>query len=51
MYYSPRQYVAEAEDANVISKRNTAWVIAGEDFDSPTTVYKFPDGQPTRAAI
>ena len=45
VYYSPKQYVAEAEEANVISKRNTAWVIAGEDFDAATTVYKFPDGR------
>ncbi|MDJ0804325.1 MAG: N-acetylmuramoyl-L-alanine amidase [Desulfobacterales bacterium] len=45
VYYSPRQYVAEAEEANVISKVNTAWVIAGEDFDATTTVYKFPDGR------
>ena len=45
VYYSPKQYVAEAQEANVISKRNTAWVIAGEDFDSSTTVYKFPNGR------
>lgn len=45
VYYSPKQYVAEAFEANLISKRNTAWVIAGEDFDSSTTVYKFPNGQ------
>jgi hypothetical protein len=45
VYYGPKQYVAEAQEANVISKRNTAWVIAGEDFDSSTTVYKFPNGQ------
>lgn len=45
VYYSPKQYVAEAFEANIISKRNTAWVIAGEDFDSSTTVYKFPNGQ------
>ena len=33
------------DEANVISKRNTAWLIAGEDFDSGTTVYQFPDGR------
>ena len=32
-------------DTNVISKDNTAWAIAGEDCDSPTTVYRFPDGR------
>jgi hypothetical protein len=33
------------DQANVISGRNTAWSIAGEDFDSSSTVYKFPNGQ------
>ena len=33
------------DETNVISKRNTAWLIAGEDFDSSTTVYQFPDGR------
>jgi len=45
VYYSPKNFVAEAEETNVISKQNTAWVIAGEDFDSTETVYKFPDGR------
>ncbi len=45
VYYSPKNFVAEAVEANVISKQNTAWVIAGEDFDSTETVYKFPDGR------
>jgi hypothetical protein len=45
VYYSPRNFIAVAEEANVISKKNTAWVIAGEDFDSSETVYKFPDGR------
>ena len=45
VYYSPRNFIAVAEEANVISKKNTAWVIAGEDFDSSATVYKFPDGR------
>ena len=45
VYYSPRNFIAEPAEANLISKRNTAWVIAGEDFDSAATVYKFPDGR------
>jgi hypothetical protein len=45
VFYGPKQYVAAADEANVISKQNTAWVIAGDDFDSSTTVYKFPNGQ------
>jgi hypothetical protein len=28
-----------------ISKNNSAWAIAGEDYKSPTTIYRFPDGR------
>jgi hypothetical protein len=45
VFYSPRPYDPLLAEANLISKRNTAWAIAGEDFDSPTTVYKLPDGR------
>jgi N-acetylmuramoyl-L-alanine amidase len=44
IYYGRRKYYAKKDDANVITKRNTAWSIAGEDYDSRTTVYKFPGG-------
>lgn len=38
--------LAEAKiTTNVISKINTAWSIAGEDFNSPETVYRLPGGQ------
>jgi len=30
---------------NMISKNNSAWAIAGEDYNSRSTVYRFPDGQ------
>ncbi|MGD8738713.1 MAG: N-acetylmuramoyl-L-alanine amidase [Desulfobacterales bacterium] len=43
IFYGGRKLYAE--EGNIITKSNTAWRIAGEDFDSPTTVYKFPDGQ------
>ena len=33
------------QSSNVISKTNSAWAIAGEDYNSPTTVYKLPDGR------
>ena len=33
---------------NVISKTNTAWSIAGGDYDTYTTVYKLPDGRLVR---
>ena len=45
VFYSRRAGVAAVEQTNVISKRNTAWLIAGEDFDSSATVYQFPDGR------
>ena len=45
IFYAPRAMAAAVEETNVISKRNTAWLIAGEDFDSASTVYQFPDGR------
>ncbi len=44
-FYGNQRVRRQAEAANIISKRNTAWVIAGEDFNSRTTIYKFPDGR------
>jgi N-acetylmuramoyl-L-alanine amidase len=35
---------AERENTNIISPTNTAWLIAGEDYNSPTTLYKLPNG-------
>lgn len=45
IYYGRREYYAKTDDANIITQINTAWSIAGEDYDSQTTVYKFPGGQ------
>jgi len=45
VFYGRRTRSATVEESNIISKSNTAWLIAGEDFDSGTTVYKFPDGR------
>ena len=45
LFYAPRAVAAAVEETNVISKLNTAWLIAGEDFDSAATVYQFPDGR------
>jgi N-acetylmuramoyl-L-alanine amidase len=33
---------------NIISRYNTAWNIAGEDFDDPSTLYILPGGQAVR---
>ena len=45
IFYGRRVRIASAVDANVITARNSAWMIAGEDYDSPTTLYQFPDGR------
>ena len=45
VFYGRRTGVTTPEQTNVISKHNTAWLIAGEDFDSSSTVYQFPDGR------
>ena len=45
VFYSRRRLQAEADETNIISKSNTAWSIAGEDYDRRATVYKFPNGR------
>lgn len=36
---------SQALESNVISKQNSAWSIAGEDYDAPNTAYVLPDGK------
>lgn len=38
----------ESKISNIIGTNNTAWNIAGEDFDSPTTLYVLPDQREIR---
>jgi N-acetyl-anhydromuramyl-L-alanine amidase AmpD len=45
VFYGQHKINQQLDEANVISKHNTAWAIAGEDYDSITTVYKFPNGR------
>ena len=45
VFYNRRKLQSTADEANIISKSNTAWSIAGEDYDRRTTVYKFPNGR------
>jgi N-acetyl-anhydromuramyl-L-alanine amidase AmpD len=45
VFYARRNKKIRADEANIISKVNTAWNIAGEDYNSSTTIYKFPNGQ------
>jgi hypothetical protein len=43
IFYGGKDFYVD--DGNIITLSNTAWSIAGEDFDSETTVYKLPNGQ------
>ncbi|MGD2016423.1 MAG: N-acetylmuramoyl-L-alanine amidase [Desulfobacterales bacterium] len=45
VFYGRQKFRAKADEANIISKSNTAWSIAGEDYDKRITVYKFPNGR------
>ena len=45
IYYGRRLVTASRFPSNVITKSNAAWTIAGEDYNSPTTLYQFPDGR------
>jgi hypothetical protein len=45
VFYSRRRLQAKTDEANIVSKSNTAWSIAGEDYDSRSTIYKFPNGR------
>jgi len=45
VFYGRLKTFARADEANIISMSNTAWAIAGEDYDGDTTVYKFPNGR------
>ena len=43
IFYGGKEFYAD--EGNIITASNTAWSIAGDDFDSEATVYRFPDGQ------
>jgi N-acetylmuramoyl-L-alanine amidase len=45
IYYAPRTASPRSAGSNVISGTNTAWRIAGEEYDSPTTLYRLPNGK------
>ncbi|MFQ5599257.1 MAG: N-acetylmuramoyl-L-alanine amidase [Candidatus Krumholzibacteriia bacterium] len=44
IYYGPGRGAAR-EGSNIITSTNTAWMIAGEDYDATTTLYRFPNGR------
>jgi hypothetical protein len=45
VFYGQHKIDHQLDETNIISKSNTAWAIAGEDYDSITTIYKFPNGR------
>ena len=45
IFYRPRRDDTLLVGSNVITPSNTAWSIAGEDFDAHTTRYRLPHGR------
>ena len=43
LYYGPGR-AQPSTSTNIITASNTAWMIAGEDFDAASTLYRLPDG-------
>jgi len=44
VFYRPAPDEAMRIGSNVITASNTAWAIAGDDYDAPTTLYRLPGG-------
>ena len=45
IFYAKKEVSESTRFSHRISKNNSAWAIAGEDYKSPTTIYRFPDGR------
>jgi len=45
LYARRRVPPSEQIGTNIITARNTAWTIAGEDYNSANTLYKLPNGK------
>jgi hypothetical protein len=45
IFYAKRPSLAERLDTNVITKTNTAWNIAGDEYNATTTIYQLPNGK------
>ncbi len=45
IYYGRRASSSKRIGTNVITPGNTAWSIAGEEYNSPTTLYRLPNGK------
>jgi N-acetylmuramoyl-L-alanine amidase len=44
VFYRPGPDEAISIGSNMITASNTAWAIAGDDYDAPTTLYRLPGG-------
>ncbi len=45
VFYRPAPDEAIRIGSNMITVSNTAWAIAGDDYDAPTTLYRLPSGE------
>lgn len=45
IFYGRQRLAARRLGTNIITPANSAWSIAGEDFDAPTTLYRLPGGK------
>ncbi len=44
IFYGNKMQPEQKSISNVIDQNRTVWAIAGEKYDSPNTLYKFPNG-------
>ncbi len=45
IFYGGRKATVSSAGSNIIARNNSAWQIAGEDYDDPSTLYKLPGGR------
>jgi N-acetylmuramoyl-L-alanine amidase len=45
VFYRPGTNEAISIGSNMITVSNTAWAIAGDDYNAPTTLYRLPSGE------
>jgi len=45
IFYAKKKASEPTRYSNRINKNNSAWAIAGEDYKSATTIYRFPNGR------
>jgi hypothetical protein len=45
IFYARREVPRGSVASNTITNVNTAWSVAGEDYDAATTLYQFPNGR------